>query len=197
MTSIKYPIECMYVRFVPKVNSVAATTLSGSNIPTYDYWYIPAAVTKTVLPVSFLGVNPVTSVAYQNSVTYQFYETTEIIQGLQMLLQDVDIYSGVLDPQMLSSYSPFIERSTHSSTPWPGSYVFNFSQNFRGDLVRTAAGYADFTEFTNKLLNYQSAVISETFPCTMVLSCKYLNFYQAQANNIIEYAYAPPNQGSS
>lgn len=186
---VKYPVEAMYVKFIPQVNYQEATVVSGSNVPTYDFWYMGAQVNKSTLPVSVMSVNATTGTVFQNAITYQFAGLADVISDIGITVQNVDLFSGQLDPVTASQYLPFVETSIQRGAPFPGTYVFNFSQRFQGDFVRTAAGYLDFTTLPNKILNFTSSIITPTFPVTMQISVKSLNFIEAIENSGLVYTY--------
>ncbi len=187
---IQYPVEAMYVKFVPVENTVAATSLSGSNIPTYDFWYVPAKLTRTITPISFISVTPLGAM-FQNGVTYESWSMADLVDNLSLSILNVNLYSGPVVPTFMSAFVPWDERSILQSAPYPGSYVFNFSQCYRGDLTRGAAGYLDFTVATQKTMQFQLKNASLTSPVRMIIGVRFLNYYEPLASgNGIQYAFS-------
>jgi hypothetical protein len=189
LDAVKFPVECMYVKFIPNINATEASTLSGANIPSYDYWYIGAQITKSSLPISVMSTNATTGAVFQNSISYQFGSMADVVQNIDLSVQEVDLYDGAIDTTTAGQYLPVVESSIQRGAPYPGTYVFSFSQRYKGDFSRTAAGYMDFTLFGDKNLTFGSNIISPAFPVTMIISVKCLNFIDITELGLVTYMF--------
>jgi hypothetical protein len=181
--NIQIPIEVIYCRPLPHENYKHTIR---ANVSTYENYYIPAKVSNNTSEISLLSYNP-SSVIFPNSVVYQTNKYDEILSYISFKISETQIYGGLINAGMFSKFSTYSRVTSFSNPNYLSSYVLDFSSGFQGDSSMKIRGFMDFAITGVKELTYVSNFISDSFMCDIVLSIRYINYYEPNLGKIKFY----------
>jgi len=172
LQQFSYPIEMMYLRFVPTEN----VDFAGNQKFAFSNWYKPSQIiTETTLIPRFSTILPGPPVLVGTPAVA--YVETEIIKSMSLTMTDTDIYPGAPTGIFYSDYLPEV-NGLLLKTSRIGAYVIPFSQYYDGILTDRTAGYLDFSQVDNMVLSWNAPGITTTNKVNLTIGVRYMNYYE-------------------
>lgn len=169
---LKWPIECMYIAFRPRINLINSQT-----------WHLNTACTD--VSVKEAVVTGVATIQVNNAI---FVNQKQLVTSLELRANDITIYPS-LQPEFYNSYIPY-RYGTFYNTPDLGWYMMNFNV-YPGD--QQPSGHFNVSRARELYLNYVSAIDPDTNtpyirgnnPVDLIVIADCLNFLLSKDGNAV------------
>lgn len=183
LNELKFPIESMYICFVPHSNLTDTTKV--------DHWHKCTAITETQVKVPAINDDPIPN---QLVISWAIIEdSVQVIDKLGLKTNGVTIYDENTPASFYNSYTPFIREGSQ----WPGGPQLNTPEDSGAYFMPfnlypgayQANGHFNASRAREIYLHYQSSYISSDTPVELFVCANALNFLLlADGGTVLRYS---------
>jgi hypothetical protein len=162
LDQLKWPVETMYIGMKPNVN-----------IPTMDDWWRFGNVTTTTIPYPVAIANPTAPPDYLITVGFANWKhQTKVLDSFSLQTRGIILYPN-LQSEFFNHYIPYNYGNIICAPIDPHVYMVTF--NFYPGIYQPS-GHYNMSNSREFFFVYQSSVISEEAPTTLVIYAVCINF---------------------
>ena len=176
LSSLKWPIEYMFVGFQPIFNQKAATMsaglITGGNVNTWRDWHRMTRQLETTD-----GNLNISETAYNYSAIgevspYKYYNTIATVDSLSVVSHGIKLYDTFSDI-FFNNYQPYHFGEKINTPEDPGAFFINFAL-FPGSYQ--PSGHLNISRARETYLNFNSSYCSTKTPCCAIIVAIAINF---------------------
>jgi hypothetical protein len=180
---IRFPVDRLYIRFVPIVNTDLKNIINRDFV--FSNWHKASFLTQKTVLIPHFQVSGPTLVA--RSAIY--YEETEPVHHMRLQIDQVNYLGDDVPGKLLSAYTSLYTNGSNSVGPITNSYMISFDSDSEYAKSNKASGYIDFTNLSAKFLHWESNIINKNNPVKIQISWRYLNFIWPKSDGNIEFMF--------
>ena len=176
LSSLKWPIEYMFVGFQPIFNQKNATMsaglVTGGNVNSWRDWHRMTRQLETTDGCMMLSETTYNYSSIGKISPYKYYNTVATVDSLSVVSHGIKLYDTFSDI-FFNNYQPYHFGEKINTPEDPGAFFINFAL-FPGTYQ--PSGHLNISRARETYLNFNSSYCSTKTPCCAIIVAIAINF---------------------